>query len=747
MEGHLAGRTVPRASASGSFTCCGVRIDAFTLDDAAQELVRRAVSGASTVVHLCNAHVVTLAARDHDYATLLNRGDLNLPDGKSVAWIGRYLGFDFLRLSVPGPDLFQRVIASGRDAGIRHYLYGSTPEVIVQLAEELASRFPGADIAGYESPPFRELTDEELEATAQRIEGAEAHIVWVGLGTPKQDRFIDRLDDRLDIVLVPVGAAFDFVAGTKGRAPVWMRDLGLEWLYRLATEPRRLFGRYLVGNLRFLACAIRTAAVTRSPGADLTAADPARPVLGPQLWRRKIRRILVAADAAVIGTSSFLAYQSRVVLEQVGAAGPFQNELATALGVLPLWLGILALFGCYHPAYLSAGGDALRRFAGGTAVGVLVLGFLSFVLRLDLSRFYVGVLFSLVLLFGTVARSVVRHGVRRRRTRGELIQRVIVVGANDEARQVAELIAAGTSGYEVVGFVGDDVATACGTDDQPPILGRPEDALDLAFQHGAGLVLIVPSAVEPGTAQDIAVALEGSPVDVAIAPSLFQVVTRRVAIESVGNVPLLHVDQIRLSWGRAAIKRTVDVLTSATLLVLLSPVMIAAAVAMKVHDGGPMLFRQKRVGRDGRHFALLKFRTMVPDAESRLVEVEDLNEVGHGFFKIRDDPRVTRVGRVLRKWSIDETPQLWNVLRGQMSMVGPRPPLPEEVARYEDWHLRRLRVKPGITGIWQVSGRSEVPFDEAVRLDLFYIENWSLGLDLFLLAKTIPAVLGRTGAY
>jgi lipopolysaccharide/colanic/teichoic acid biosynthesis glycosyltransferase len=159
------------------------------------------------------------------------------------------------------------------------------------------------------------------------------------------------------------------------------------------------------------------------------------------------------------------------------------------------------------------------------------------------------------------------------------------------------------------------------------------------------------------------------------------------------------------------------------------------------------LFRQQRVGRDGRLFTILKFRTMTDDAEDRIDQLADLNEAGHHLFKIRRDPRVTRVGRLLRKWSIDETPQLWNVVRGDMSLVGPRPPLPREVARYETWHMRRLRVRPGITGLWQVSGRSEVPFDEAVRLDLFYIENWSVGLDLTIMARTVRAVLGGNGAY
>lgn len=736
-----------------------MRIDALRGGEATDVIIRLANAGASAVVHLCNAHVLSEASRDDRYAQILNRGDLNLPDGKAVAWFGRYLGFDFLRQPVPGPDLFESVLAKGQAAGLRHYLYGSTPEVIGSLRDRIGERFPDAELVGAESPPFRDLGAEEEAATVERMRGSGAQIVWVGLGTPKQDYFVERFRDRLDAVLVPVGAAFDFLAGTTPRAPVWMRDLGFEWLYRLVTEPRRLLGRYVVGNLRFLVCASRSAEVAHRPepsrgevegqGPDRSEREgSASAFLAPQLWRRKLRRVLVVADAAIIGLSSLLAYQARVTLTEVAQVGGFQDEIPTALGVLPLWLAILAMFGCYHPAYLGTGGEAARRFLGGTTVGVLVLGFLSFVLRLDLSRFYVGLMFILVLMMGVAARGVIRRYVSRQRQRGDLTLGALIVGYDDDAREIARLMTEDrAAGYQVRGFVADHIPAGTETDLGVPVVGDTSDVLELAFRYGAGLVVVTASAVEPGVAQEITVALEGSPVDVAIAPSLFQVVTRRVAIESVGNVPLLHVEQIRLSWGRAVIKRLVDLLVAIPSLVLASPVMVAAAVAIKLDDRGPILFRQSRVGRDGRRFTLLKFRTMVPDAEERLVEVEDLNEVGHHFFKVREDPRVTRVGQTLRKWSIDETPQLWNVIKGQMSMVGPRPPLPREVDRYEDWHLRRLRVKPGITGIWQVSGRSHVPFDEAVRLDLFYIENWSLGLDLYLLAKTVPAVLGRRGAY
>jgi lipopolysaccharide/colanic/teichoic acid biosynthesis glycosyltransferase len=222
-----------------------------------------------------------------------------------------------------------------------------------------------------------------------------------------------------------------------------------------------------------------------------------------------------------------------------------------------------------------------------------------------------------------------------------------------------------------------------------------------------------------------------------------------VLVETVGNVPIMHVQQIRLTTGKAVLKRTLDLIVGISLGLVTLPLWIPAWLAIQVDTKGPVLFQQRRVGKDGNYFTCLKFRTMHPDAEERLADLREHNQVGDPndiFFKIEDDPRVTPVGRFLRKWSIDELPQLWNVLRGDMSMVGPRP-LPVNAEQFEPWQLRRLRVRPGITGVWQVSGRSYVETDDAVRMDIFYIENWSLGWDLLILLQTIAAVLRNEGAH
>ncbi|WP_052667459.1 sugar transferase [Nitriliruptor alkaliphilus] len=470
--------------------------------------------------------------------------------------------------------------------------------------------------------------------------------------------------------------------------------------------------------------------------------------LTPALWRVQLRRWLALGDGLVITVGSLLAYVTREQLGRAELAQPLADEVPIAIAIIPLWLLIFALAGAYRPEYLNAGGDGVRRFLVGVGGGVLTLGFASFLFNLQLSRLFVLFVALYVLVGGGVLRAAGRRWIRRRHERGELVLYALIVGTDQDAQQLAGALERDRdSSYRVSGYLDESAPLGSLTEDGRTVLGRPSDVIELAAELGIGLVIVSPVGVSRGTLQDVILDLEGTPVDVAVAPSLFQIVTRRMTIETVGYVPILHVDQVRLGRPERILKRAVDLLAASALLLLSLPLWLWAAIRVRAGSPGPVLFRQQRVGQDGQLFEMLKFRTMVPDAEDRLPEVEHLNEAEGAFFKVAEDPRVTPVGRTLRRWSIDELPQLVNVLRGEMSMVGPRPPLPSEVATYEDWHLRRLRVRPGITGIWQVSGRSDVPFDEAVRLDLFYIENWSLGTDVALLARTVRAVLNRRGAW
>lgn len=235
-----------------AFLCCGVRVDVLDMEDTVRRLVDRAEAHVGRAVHLCNAYTLSLAFRDQAFNAVLNRGDLNLPDGMPLVWAARRAGFHELRRRIYGPDLMIGVVRAGRSGGVRHYLYGSTPEVVGSLTVRLGEIAPGVDIVGAESPPFRALSPSEEQQFVGRIRAARPDIVWIGLGTPSQDRFVDSFRDRCGATLVAVGAAFDFLAGTKRQAPSWVQDRGLEWLFRLATEPRRLWRRYLIGNAWFL---------------------------------------------------------------------------------------------------------------------------------------------------------------------------------------------------------------------------------------------------------------------------------------------------------------------------------------------------------------------------------------------------------------------------------------------------------------------------------------------------------------
>jgi exopolysaccharide biosynthesis polyprenyl glycosylphosphotransferase len=241
--------------------------------------------------------------------------------------------------------------------------------------------------------------------------------------------------------------------------------------------------------------------------------------------------------------------------------------------------------------------------------------------------------------------------------------------------------------------------------------------------------------------------LEKTGTDLCVAPALLDVAGPRTTVRPTAGLTLLHVDHPQLSGPRQVLKDLIDRCVAAVALLLLSPLMLAIAVSIRLSDRGPALFRQTRVGKDGATFSMYKFRTMVVDAEQRLAGLRELNEFDGVLFKMRRDPRITKIGARLRKWSLDELPQLFNVLLGDMSLVGPRPPLPDEAARYADHVRRRLVVKPGLTGLWQVSGRSDLSWDESVRLDLRYVENWSLALDLQILWKTIAVALRGSGAY
>jgi exopolysaccharide biosynthesis polyprenyl glycosylphosphotransferase len=424
------------------------------------------------------------------------------------------------------------------------------------------------------------------------------------------------------------------------------------------------------------------------------------------------------------------------------------NWLYLVLSVLlPLALvAVLALNRAYEKRFLFVGTDEYQRVIRAGLGMVAASAAVSYALDFPLARSYVLVALPAVTAACLTARYLLRKRLHLARERGECLRRVIVVGHELAVIHLTrQLRRERFHGLEVVGACLPPLS-----DGQVglPVYGTFDEVADAVEAAGADTVIVLSCPELDGTVlRRLAWRLERDDIDLIVASALVDVAGDRTTIRPVDGLPMLHVEHPRLAGGGRMVKEMVDRAGAALLIAVCAPLLIGLACCIRCNSPGPVLFRQVRVGRDGREFMIFKFRTMYLDAEARLAELRHLNEHDGVLFKIRNDPRVTRVGLWLRRLSLDELPQLFNVVRGQMSLVGPRPPLPEEVAVYPDDVRRRLAVKPGMTGLWQVSGRSDLPWEEAVRLDLRYVENWSLSLDMVIMVRTLTAVLRTSGAY
>jgi exopolysaccharide biosynthesis polyprenyl glycosylphosphotransferase len=350
--------------------------------------------------------------------------------------------------------------------------------------------------------------------------------------------------------------------------------------------------------------------------------------------------------------------------------------------------------------------------------------------------------FSLILV--SIDREVSRRFFKRLRMRGHMMRPVVVVGANAEGQAIADMLDERPwLGYRVLGFTDDfSVSDATRT-----IFGPTSETREIALEIGATGVVVATTAIDADACNDLARGLVEAGVHVELSSTLRDVASQRLLLRPLGRYPVVCLAPVRRTGWRGVAKRTTDITIAALGLIFTAPLMAIVAVAIKLDSPGPVVFRQQRIGKDGNLFTIYKFRTMCADAEIRLAELESLNEAKGPLFKIRNDPRTTRVGRILRRLSIDEIPQLWNVLRGEMSMVGPRPALPSEAAKWVSRTRDRLLVKPGLTGMWQVNGRSDASFAQYEQLDLYYVDNWSLITDLLIILRTVPILLSHKGAY
>jgi len=466
---------------------------------------------------------------------------------------------------------------------------------------------------------------------------------------------------------------------------------------------------------------------------------------------RRYRRVAVGI-AIADGITGMLAVMLCSALFRPGLPPGWSWVL---VGLTPIVLILVFTgYGLYRVTRLTPAQEFRRLFAA-VSVGVIVLGLTVNVLAqlasdqrgYSLGIGWIGAMWILLLASVMIERKVWHGALYRMRLRGELAYRTLVVGANQEARDLATRLAHGGVGYHAIGLVatGDEAVGVPVPQPAPDILGDVDGLPDTIERHDVDCLFVVSSAVGPERLTRVLQIARQTGVEVRISASMPEILVSRLSLQTIGGTLAMSLDTATLSGSQAALKRAFDIVVGSAVIVVSSPLWLAAALAVKGTSRGPVLFRQHRVGRHGRTFTIHKFRTMVVDAEQRRDELLALSR--GPLFKLETDPRLTRVGRFLRRWSIDELPQLIDVLRGDMSLVGPRPLVMFERSELQDWHLQRLEVPPGITGLWQVSGRSDLSFDECVQLDVFYIENWSVTYDLYILLKTIPAVLRRRGAY
>ncbi len=464
-------------------------------------------------------------------------------------------------------------------------------------------------------------------------------------------------------------------------------------------------------------------------------------------WEQRYRRTVITTDTVA----------TAVVVAAIGnffgardAANWHEKWGILAFGTELLVLGALAVSRSWAPGVLGQGAEEFRRLGRSLFMATVVLALGGIALTSRNIKLWIFVAIPAIALVTMTARYVLRLWLHRQRKEGRCLRPVLAAGSADTVRDLITR----TRRFPHLGWRVDAVCTTDGLAhggehlDGVPVVGRLTDVAGHVQRDGYRVVAVTPDPHwTPDRLQRLAWNLEGGDTEMVVAPVLMEVAGPRLHIDAVLGIPLLRVSMPTFTGGRRAVKGVVDRAGAAVLLVLFAPLMVAVGLLVLADSRGGAFYRQRRVGKDGREFTILKFRTMVAGADRARAALADRNEGAGLLFKLRRDPRVTRVGAVLRRYSLDELPQLFNVLTGSMSLVGPRPPLPEESAAYGPDIRRRLLVKPGLTGLWQISGRSDLSWEEAVRLDLRYVEDWSLALDTVILWKTLRAVFYGQGAY
>jgi exopolysaccharide biosynthesis polyprenyl glycosylphosphotransferase len=496
-----------------------------------------------------------------------------------------------------------------------------------------------------------------------------------------------------------------------------------------------------------------TRVYTRSNRVTKTECAPSE-VLDRKTWQRKYTAVLRVTDTVVVCGALILAQYVRFGLAPlpVGLASFYATAYSATFAIL--WLSALAVSHTRSPKVVNIGIEEYRRVVAASLWTFAAIAMVTLILKLEAARGYLAVAFPAGILALVFSRWLGRRHVVRKRAEGRYQTAVLAIGERDAVASLAkELTRNPRDGFQIVGVgitgYGPPQAEHLIVKDlRIPILGGASQALEAIRSCGVDTVAI--AGTEYFGVQGIRKLiwqLESMDVDLLVSPGIMDVASSRLVMRPTAGIPLLQIEKPQYHGAKRFQKRAFDFCFALAALIVTAPILVMAAIAIKASSRGPVFYSSERIGIDGRRFSMLKLRTMVEGADQQLESLLDNNESDGLLFKIRNDPRVTSVGRLLRRFSIDEMPQFLNVLRQEMSVVGPRPPLPREVEGYDGDVRRRLLVKPGMTGLWQVSGRSDLSWDEAVRLDLSYVDNWSMIGDIVIIANTLRAVLQQKGAY
>lgn len=473
-------------------------------------------------------------------------------------------------------------------------------------------------------------------------------------------------------------------------------------------------------------------------------------------WKTGIPRFLGLVDGICIIGAMVAAQLSRFGLDSSPSLdGTVSTSywLVTALLCIVWWL-VLQIWGSRDPKIFGTGTEEYKRVASASLYFFGSIAVVSYALNIPTARGYIGVALPLGIVLLLAARWFCRGRLVRHRKNDRFTRRLMLIGSPAAVEHLHKsLVSEPGAGYLPVAAIlpGYRMSSPSGRELALPIASvgtELSQVLDAIETHDVDAIAIsAGSALKPRIIRQLGWELQERKISMIMAPALTDIAGPRIHTQPIAGLPLIHVSTPELEGWQAFTKRVFDCVGAALALVVLSPVFLVVALLIKKDSPGPVFFHQERIGRNGVPFRMHKFRSMVVDAEDLLKDLQKVSEGNGVLFKLKDDPRITKIGAFIRRYSIDELPQLWNVVCGEMSMVGPRPPLKSEVDTYEEYVLRRLKVKPGLTGLWQVSGRSDLSWDDSVRLDLYYVENWSLMQDLIILFRTAKAVFGKDGAY